>query len=139
MKLMRKGIKAQGSIEFMALFPAFIALVLIMIAIALQWHAAHVTSQSSLEGASKGLAYARSVTGREAGYADITTNKRNDAKVSSWAIENEYSPITGYRSTGTAKNIMVNENFTNLGNPQVNGYVQAPGSWSFVPCDMGCD
>lgn len=134
-----KSLKAQGSIEFMTLFPIFMVLILAMIAIALQWHAFHVTSQSSLEAASRGLKYGNSISSKEAPYADIEVHKSNDAKANSSAIESDYSKIIGYDSSGTAKNIMVNEKYFNSGNPNTSGYVQAPNNWDFIPCDMSCN
>lgn len=138
MKKNYKSFKAQGSIEFMTLFPIFMVLVLAMIAIALQWHAFHVTSQSSLEAASRGLKYGNNLSNKEAPYADIEVHKSRDAKANSLAIESEYSYITGYDSSGVARNIMVNEKYFNSGNPDTFAYVQAPNNWDFIPCDIGC-
>ncbi len=41
---MKRKMKGQASIEFMALFPMFILLVLVLISLALQWHAFQVTA-----------------------------------------------------------------------------------------------
>lgn len=134
----KRTLKAQGSIEFMTLFPIFMVLVLVMIAIALQWHAFHVTSQSALEAASRGLKIGNQVSNAEAPYAEIEVHKTNDAKANPLAIESAYSKIVGFDSSGIAKNLMVNEKYFNDGNPDTKGYVQAPNNWEFIPCDIGC-
>lgn len=139
MRNKKNSMKAQASIEFMCIFPIFMVLVLALIAVALQWHAFHVTAQGSLESASKGLSAGNNAAWGEAPYADIEIHKSGDAKVSTNVIETGYSTYIGYSAEGTAKNIMVNENYFNDGNPYTSGYVQAPSSWQFIPCDIGCN
>ncbi|MBQ6517591.1 MAG: hypothetical protein IJI14_02655 [Anaerolineaceae bacterium] len=134
----KKRLKAQASIEYMVLFPIFMVLVLAMVTISLQWHAFHVTAQSSLEAASRGLKVGNKASNAEAPYAEIEVHKSGDAKANRYAIESDYSKIIGYGSNGIAKNIMVNENYFNSGNPETYGYVQAPNNWDFIPCDIGC-
>jgi uncharacterized protein (UPF0333 family) len=71
MKRNKKKIKGQASLEFMVLFPMFILLVLVLISLALQWHAFHVTAQGALESASGGLKKGAAAAYAEAPYEDI--------------------------------------------------------------------
>ena len=138
MKQSRKKLKGQGSIEFMALFPMFMLLVLVLISLALQWHAFHVTSQGALEAASSGLIRGASAASGEAPYADISIHKTGDAQPGSTVIEAPYSKFVGFTSGGTARQLLSNPAKIDLGNPQTKGYVQAPGNWEFIPCDSAC-
>ena len=125
MKRNKKKIKGQASIEFMVLFPMFILLVLVLISLALQWHAFHVK---------KGIAAASG----EAPYADIEIHKTGDAKPGKNVIESAFSKFIGFTSSGTAVQLISNPAKIDLGNPSTKGYVQAPGNWEFIPCDSAC-
>lgn len=138
MKQTKKKMKAQASIEFMALFPMFILLVLVLISLALQWHAFHVTSQGALEAASSGLSRGASAASGEAPYAGISIHKTGDAQVGGNVIESPHSRFVGFTSRGTAPQLISNPAKIDLGNPSTKGYVQAPGNWEFIPCDSAC-
>ena len=134
----KKKIKGQASLEFMVLFPMFILLVLALISLALQWHAFHVTAQGALESASTGLKKGTAAASGEAPYADIEIHKTGDAQPGKDVIESAYSKITGFTSGGTAVQLISNPAKIDLGSPEAKGYVQAPGSWDFIPCDSAC-
>ena len=138
MKHTKKLIKGQASLEFMTLFPMFILLVLVLISLALQWHAFHVTAQGALESASVGLKKGSAAASGEAPYADIEIHKTGDAKPGKYVIESDFSKIVGFTSSGTAVQLISNPAKIDLGNPETKGYVQAPGSWNFIPCDSAC-
>ena len=138
MKQTKKKMKAQASLEFMALFPMFILLVLVLISLALQWHAFHVTSQGALEAASSGLSRGTAAASGEAPYAEIRIHKTGDAQIGGNVIESPYSKFVGFTSGGTAKQLISNPAKIDLGTPSTKGYVQAPGNWEFVPCDSAC-
>ena len=135
----KKKLKGQGSIEFMLLFPIFMVLILLIISMALQWHSFHVATQGSLEAASKGNRSANESAYNEAVYAGIEIHKTDDAQPGTYSIESASSYTIGYTADGIAKNVMVNDNYSLLGNPPVKGYVQAPSTWDFIPCDIGCN
>ena len=134
----KKKIKGQSSLEFMTLFPMFILLVLVLISLALQWHAFHVTAQGALESASSGLKKGLTAVTGEAPYADIEIHKTGDAKPGKNVIESNFSKIVGFTANGTAVQLISNPAKIDLGNPETKGYVQAPGNWNFVPCDSAC-
>ena len=138
MKWSHKKLKGQASIEFMALFPMFILLVLVLISLALQWHAFHVTAQGALESASGGLRKGAAAAAAEAPYADIDIHKTGDAQPGKKVIESALSKFIGFTSGGTAVQLISNPAKIDLGNPTTKGYVQAPGSWEFIPCDSAC-
>ena len=138
MKQTKKKISGQASIEFMALFPMFILLVLVLISLALQWHAFHVTAQGALESASSGLGKGSAAASAEAPYADIEIHKTGDARPGAKVIESPFSRFIGFTSSGTAVQLISNPSKIDLGNPSTKGYVQAPGTWEFVPCDSAC-
>ena len=97
MKLSNKKLKGQASIEFMALFPMFILLVLVLISLALQWHAFHVTAQGALESASGGLRKGAAAAYAEAPYADIEIHKTGDAQPGKKVIESPFSKFIGFK------------------------------------------
>ena len=138
MEKTKQKIKGQASIEFMALFPMFILLVLVLVSLALQWHAFHVTAQGALEAASGGLGRGSSAAAAEAPYADIEIHKTGDAKPGKNVIESAFSKFIGFTSSGTAPQLISNPAKIDLGNPTTKGYVQAPGNWEFIPCDSAC-
>ncbi len=138
MKLNKKKIKGQASLEFMVLFPMFILMVLVLISLALQWHAFHVTAQGALESASGGLRKGAAAANAEAPYADIEVHKTGDAKPGKNVIESAFSKFNGFTSSGTAPQLISNPAKIDLGDPPTKGYVQAPGNWEFVPCDSAC-
>ena len=138
MKRKKEKIKGQASIEFMALFPMFILLVLVLISLALQWHAFHVTAQGALESASGGLRKGVAAASAEAPYADIEVHKTGDAQPGKNVIESGFSRFIGFTSSGTAPQLISNPAKIDLGNPETKGYVQAPENWEFIPCDSAC-
>ena len=138
MKRNKKKIKGQASLEFMVLFPMFILLVLVLISLALQWHAFHVTVQGALESASGGLKKGAAAAYAEAPYADIEVHKTGDALPGKNVIESAFSKFIGFTSSGTAVQLISNPAKIDLGNPTTKGYVQAPGNWEFIPCDSAC-
>ena len=141
MKPKNKKIKGQDTIEFIAVFPAFLFIIGALIVLAVQWHGFHVTANTALEagslsgGGNPMLASwdARNVAEKE--YANGGIYVQYD--VTNNVSEASIGEFFGFKADGTAPGISNLINYSLLGPRNTQGYVQVP-EWIFKPCGERC-
>lgn len=136
---MRKRIKGQDTLEFVAVLPLFLLMIWLLILLATQWHAYHVTVESALEAASRSanalsvnMGKAQNIANDQASFAEISIHN-TEASVSDISMGH----FLGFKSQGWAPMIVGLPWGTSLDEPLTNGYTQAP-VWAFQPCDDAC-
>ena len=134
-------LKGQDTLEFIAVFPAFLFIIGAFIVLAVQWHGFHVTANTALEAGSLSgggnpmlaSSEARDVAQKEYGngmfyvYYD-TANNVSEATI---------GQFKGFNVDGLAPGIPGLINLSLLDNKNTHGYVQVP-EWIFKPCGDRC-